>query len=335
MLLGRQTWMFEQPPAIISTGIVGGPFEAQGNIADDFDLFFSDQWMEEKTFEQAHRHLIYEASKIATEKANLSFEDINVFLHGDLINQLTPTNFAASDFDIPFLGMFNACATSMEGLALSASILSQSNANYVLTGAASHHAAAERQFRYPTEYGSQKPETSQWTVTGSGIALLAKQGNGPKVTSATVGKVIDRDMTDPFNMGGAMAPAAFDTINTHLLERGVQADYYDFIITGDLGKIGRNLCYEMLLQQNHQMSENQLLDCGLIIYKPSQPVFSGGSGTACSSVVTYGHFIQQLNKKLCNKILVVATGALLSPLTVQQKETIPCIAHAVSIENND
>ncbi|UOQ48031.1 stage V sporulation protein AD [Gracilibacillus caseinilyticus] len=333
MITGKQTWLYDTPPTIISTGVVGGPFEEQGNIPNDFDYFYTDQWMDEKSFELAHQHMIEDACHYAIDKANLDLSDIQFFLHGDLINQLTPSNFAARGLAIPYLGLFNACATSMEGLALSALIMSQMQAEYVITGAASHNSAVERQFRYPTEYGSQKPDSSQWTVTGAGVAILAKNGTGPKVTSATIGKVVDRQLKDPFNMGGAMAPAAYDTITQHLKDRNITADYYDYIITGDLAKYGRDICLDLLTKDNYHIQESQFIDCGLTVYKPDQPVFAGGSGPACSAVVTYGHFVKKLMQGECNKILVVATGALLSPLTVQQKQTIPCIAHAVSIEN--
>ncbi|SER98289.1 stage V sporulation protein AD [Gracilibacillus ureilyticus] len=333
MLQGKATWTFKNPPVIVSTGTVGGPFEEQGNIADDFDLFFSDQWMEEKSFEQAHSHLIEEASTIALKKANVSKDKVNFFLHGDLINQITPTNFAARELKIPYLGLFSACATSMEGLAISSLFVSEGNADYALTGAASHNSAAERQFRYPTEYGSQKPDTSQWTVTGAGMALVAKDGEGPRVTSATIGKVIDEGMTDPFNMGGAMAPAAFDTITQHFNDRNVDETYYDLIITGDLAKYGRLICLDLFSKNQRPIDESKFKDCGLMVYKDDQSVFAGASGPACSAIVTYGHLLKKLMKNEYQRILVVATGALLSPLTVQQKQSIPCIAHAVSIEN--
>ncbi|WP_058306949.1 stage V sporulation protein AD [Gracilibacillus massiliensis] len=333
MISGKQTMVFESPPSILSTGVVGGPFEELGNIPTDFDYFYSDQWMDEKSFELAHQHMIEDACHYAIEKANLETSDIQFFLHGDLINQLTPSNFAAKNLAIPYLGLFSACATSMEGLALSALIINQMKTGYIITGAASHNSAVERQFRYPTEYGSQKPDTSQWTVTGAGVAIISSNGSGPKVTSATIGKVVDRELKDPFNMGGAMAPAAYDTITRHLKDRNLEADYYDYIITGDLAKIGRDICLDLFEQNKININRNQFVDCGLTIYKPEQQVFAGASGAACSAIVTYGHFFNKLKKGECDRILVVATGALLSPLTVQQKQTIPCIAHAVSIEN--
>lgn len=332
MIQGKQTWVFQNAPSIIATGTVGGPDEAAGNIPEAFDQLYDDLWLEKDSFELAHQQMIEDASNHAVKKANIELSDVQFFLHGDLINQITPSNFAARNLAIPYLGLFNACATSMEGLALSALIMDQGNASYVLTGAASHYSSTERQFRYPTEYGSQKPDTSQKTVTGAGVALLGFEKNRPRVTSATIGKVIDRELTDPFNMGGAMAPAAFDTINRHLADRNIDHSYYDYIITGDLAKIGRERCLDLFTKDGTMIDERKFVDCGLTIYKPSQQVFAGGSGAACSSVVTYGHFIKKMINKECSKILVVATGALLSPLSVSQKQTIPCIAHAVSIE---
>ncbi|QDP40009.1 stage V sporulation protein AD [Radiobacillus deserti] len=333
MLTGQSTWTFDQQPVIISTGTVGGPFEANGNIKDDFDYLFDDLWMNQDSFEKAHKVLLEKASQTALDKAGVSKDDVQFFLGGDLINQITPTSFAARTLGIPYFGLFGACSTSMEGLALSALMINSQAANYVLTGASSHNAAVEKQFRYPTEYGAQKPPTSQWTVTGGGAALLSQKGDGPKVTSATIGKVVDQGITDPMNMGGAMAPAAVETIETHLADRGITASYYDLIITGDLAQIGRDIALGLFEKNGTKINPDSFVDCGLTIYKEGQPVLAGASGAACSAVVTYGHFLNRLKKGELEKILVVATGALLSPMTTQQKESIPCIAHAVSIEH--
>ncbi|MRH41850.1 stage V sporulation protein AD [Aquibacillus halophilus] len=333
MLTGHRTWIFENKPVIISTGTVGGPFEAEGNIAKDFDLLHSDMWLEQDSFEKAHKIMMDESCQKAIEKADLQKEQIQFFLGGDLINQITPTSFAAKTLGAPYLGLFGACSTSMEGLALSAFLINGKGANYILTGASSHNAAVEKQFRYPTEYGSQKPPTAQWTVTGAGTALVSDKGVGPQITSATIGKVIDMGLSDPFNMGGAMAPAAVDTIEAHFHERGVDASYYDLIITGDLAHIGREIAIDLFKKHGTTINEEKFVDCGLTIYREDQPVQAGASGAGCSAVVTYGHFLNRMNKGELNKILVVATGALLSPLTVQQNQSIPCIAHAVSIEN--
>src|SRR5690625_477427 len=289
-------------------------------------------WLKQSSFEKAQQMMMEEAAQIAVKKMEIEEKQVQFFISGDLINQITPTSFAAKTIDIPYFGLFSACATSMEGLALAAFFINANGANYILSGSSSHNATAERQFRYPTEYGGQKPPTAQWTVTGAGCVLLAKSGVGPVVTTATIGKVIDMGLTDPFNMGGAMAPAAADTIIRHLTDRNIDASYYDLIITGDLGKVGREASYDLLKQQGIQINDKQYVDCGLTIYKDDQPVQAGASGAACSAVVTYGHYLNQMKQGKLKRILLVATGSLHSPMSVQQKQTIPCIAHAVSID---
>jgi len=335
MLVGRQTWTFPNEPKIIATGTVGGPFEAKGKLKNDFDYLFDDTWMGEQSFEKAQKTLMERSVDIALHQANVTKNDVNFLLSGDLINQITPSNFAAEKIGIPFLGLFSACATSTEGLGLAALMVNTNYANYVVTGTASHNSAAERQYRYPTEYGGQKPPTAQWTVTGAGSAVVAKQGNGPSITSATIGKVVDYKITDPFNMGAAMAPAAVDTIIAHLNDRKIEPTYYDYIVTGDLGKIGQNISYQLLKDSGVNIAKDNYIDCGTMIYADDQPVNAGGSGTACSAVVTYGHLLNRLKNGEFKRMLVVATGSLHSPMSVQQKESIPCIAHAVSIERTN
>ncbi|MCG3420046.1 stage V sporulation protein AD [Oceanobacillus jordanicus] len=333
MLVGHQTWAFENTPVILTTGTVGGPFEAQGKISNDFDILHDDMWLKQASFEKAQQMMMEEACQLAIKKSSIEKEQVQFFISGDLINQITPTSFAAKTMGLPYLGLFSACSTSMESLALSASIINGDGANYILSGTSSHNAAAEKQFRYPTEYGGQKPPTAQWTVTGAGCALIAKEGNGPIVTSATIGKIVDMGLTDPFNMGGAMAAAAVDTIETHLKERDLEPSYYDLIITGDLGHIGREVSLDLFKKHNVKITEDNYVDCGLTIYRGGQPVLAGASGPACSAIVTYGHFLNLIKQGKLNRILVVATGSLHSPMSVQQKDPIPCIAHAVSIES--
>ncbi|NNU91485.1 stage V sporulation protein AD [Anoxybacillus sp. CHMUD] len=332
MMKGHRTWVFENRPVIIATATVGGPFEANGDIADDFDLLHEDLWLGEDSYEKAHKVLFEEAFFQAMKKARIEKEQVQFIISGDLINQMTPSSFAARTLSTPYLGVFGACSTSMEALALSAFIVNYGGAKYILTGAASHNAAVEKQFRYPTEYGGQKPPTAQWTVTGAGVALVGSEGDGPRITSATIGRVVDMGLTDPFNMGGAMAPAAVDTIEAHLRDMQVDASYYDLIVTGDLGKIGRTVSLDLLRKNGMELEEERYQDCGLIIYREGQPVLSGGSGAGCSATVVYGHLLNRMKRGEIKRMLVVATGALLSPLTFQQGETIPCIAHAVAIE---
>lgn len=336
MLTGKQSWLFSNKPIILETGVTGGPFEANGTLASDFDLLYKDLWIEQESYEKAHRILLEQAVEIAFFKSKVNKEDVQFFLAGDLINQITPTSFAARTNEIPYFGLFGACSTSMEGLALAAFIVNYGGANMVLTGASSHNAAAERQFRYPVEYGGQKPPTAQWTITGAGVALVTslqeRTGPFPRITSATIGKVVDMGLKDPFNMGGAMAPAAADTILAHFRDTGSQPDEYDLIATGDLGEVGSNAAYDLLTQKGCQIEKEKFKDCGLMIYKDEQPTLAGGSGAGCSAVVLYGHLLNEMKKGKYKKILLVATGALLSPLSVQQKDSIPCIAHAVAIE---
>ena len=335
MLQGKQSWIFQNHPMILSTGVAGGPFEGNGNLAEDFDILHEDLWMGMDSYEKAHRHMIEEAAEVALKKSNLEKDNLQFFLAGDLINQITPTSFAARTLQLPYMGLFGACSTSMEGLALASFLINYQGAEYILTGASSHNAAVEKQFRYPTEYGGQKPPTAQWTVTGAGVAILAKNKPGfglPVTTSATIGKVVDMGISDPFNMGGAMAPAAVDTITAHLRDLKRPPSYYDLIVTGDLGRVGHETAYDLLQTNGVIFSREQFKDCGLLIYKEDQPVHSGGSGAGCSATVLYGHLLNQMRSGVYKKILLVATGALLSPLTFQQQESIPCIAHAVSIE---
>ncbi len=332
MLKGKQTWIFENKPVIIASAAVGGPFEAAGKLAQDFDILHDDIWLGQDSFEKAEKILLKEAAEKAIEKSGVKKEDINFFISGDLLNQIISSSFTARDLGIPYLGVFGACSSAMEGLAIAANLINSKSAIHTVSGASSHNAAAEKQFRYPTEYGSQKPPTAQWTVTGAGAAVLGQQGKGPKVTSATMGKVIDMGISDPFNMGAAMAPAAVDTIETHFKNMNLDPTYYDLIATGDLGQVGHTIAKDMFKEHGFKMPDSIFTDCGLLIFKKEQPVMAGGSGCGCSATVTFGHLLNRMRKGELKKILVIATGALLSPLSYQQKESIPCIAHAVSIE---
>ena len=332
MLKGHQTWVFNSKPVIISSSAVGGPFEAQGNLAEDFDILHDNIWLGQDSYEKAEKKLLEQACETSIQKAGLKKEDIQFFLSGDLMNQIISSSFAARTLGAPFLGIFGACSSSMQGLALGSLLVDSKAAKYVLAGASSHNASAEKQFRYPTEYGSQKPPTAQWTVTGAGTALLSDEGEGPRVTSATIGRVIDMGVSDPFNMGAAMAPAAVDTIQAHFRDLNIDPSYYDIIATGDLGTIGHKIAGDLLIKHGLKIPPEIFTDCGIMIYKKDQPVMAGGSGCGCSATVTYGHFLNRMKKGELKRILIVATGALLSPISYQQKESIPCIAHAVSIE---
>ncbi|HZG76783.1 MAG TPA: stage V sporulation protein AD [Paenibacillus sp.] len=334
MKRGKQTWRFEDAPVILARAAVVGPVEGEGPLGADFDIVHEDLFIGEKSWEKAERKLLEEAALLATQKAGIPIDEVDLFIGGDLLNQIVSATFASRTFGIPYLGVFGACSTSMESLALAALAVSSGNADRVLAGTSSHNCTAEKQFRYPTEYGSQKPPTAQNTVTGAGAALVTRYGEGPRITAATIGRVVDLGITDPFNMGAAMAPAAVDTISAHLNDMEVSPGYYDLIVTGDLAAVGASMAKELFAKNGVPIGETVYDDCGLLMYdREKQQVFAGGSGCACSATVTYGHLLKRLERGELNRILVVATGSLLSPLTVQQKESIPCIAHAVAIES--
>ncbi len=332
MLQGR-TWIFPNTPTIAASAAVGGPFEAQGPLADDFDILHGDLWLGQDSFEKAEKKLLEQAGERAIDKAGFKKADIDFYLAGDLMNQVISSSFSARTLAVPYLGIFGACSTSMESLALGSLIVDGGFANKVLIGTSSHNASVEKQFRYPTEYGSQKPPTAQWTVTGAGAAVVTTfNGSGIKVTSATIGRVVDMGIQDPFNMGVAMAPAAVDTIEAHFRDLRISPTEYDLILTGDLGQVGHQIAGDLLQKHGLKIPVDRFGDCGLLIYREDQPVLAGASGCACAACVVFGHIFNRMRRNELRKVLIIATGALLSPISYQQKESIPCIAHAVAIE---
>lgn len=330
-ITGRQTWKFQNALYVQSTGTAVGPIEADGPLGEYYDHCYKDLYCEQDNWEMAERHLMTQAIDQCLAKANVQSHEIDLFLAGDLLNQNITSNYVARKQSIPFLCMFGACSTSMETLSVGAALLDGGFANKVVAATSSHNATAERQFRYPTEYGGQKPDTATYTVTGGGAILISKEPSLVKITSATIGKVVDYGVKNPYDMGSAMAPAAADTIQQHLKDLNRTPEDYDLIVTGDLSGIGTPILRELLKEEEIDISGVHN-DCGLMIYRPDQEVFAGGSGCACSAVVTFGYLIEQLKKGKYKRILVVATGALLSPVMIQQKETIPTIAHGVVFE---
>ncbi|WP_246942351.1 stage V sporulation protein AD [Bacillus pinisoli] len=330
-LTGGQTWKFQNALYVQSTGTAVGPMEADGPLGDYFDHCFKDLYCEQENWEMAERHLMSQAIEACLTKVDTKPEDIDLFLAGDLLNQNITANYVARKQGIPFLCMFGACSTSMETLAVGSALLDGGYANKILAATSSHNATAERQFRNPTEYGGQKPDTATFTVTGGGAILVGKEPSSVKITSATIGRVVDYGVKNPYDMGAAMAPAAADTIQQHLKDLNRTPEDYDLIITGDLSGIGSPIVKELLKEEDINISGLHN-DCGLMIYRPEQEVFAGGSGCACSAVVTYSYLIDKLRERKYKRVLVVATGALLSPVMIQQKETIPTIAHGVVFE---
>lgn len=244
--LGRQTWQFENRPRIIGKSAVVGPEEGEGPLSSDFDYVYDNLEIGEKTWEKGERKLLEQASQLALINANITKEELQFFVGGDLMNQIISSSFSARKLGVPYLGVFGACSTSMETLALASMIVDSGAGDYVLAGTVSHNCTVEKQFRYPTEYGSQKPPYAQYTVTGAGCGVVSRTGDGPVVTKATIGRIMDLGIKDPFNMGSAMAPAAADTIISHFRDTGLEPGYYDLIVTGDLASVGLPITKELL-----------------------------------------------------------------------------------------
>nr|WP_246582846.1 stage V sporulation protein AD [Clostridium mobile] len=330
--MGKQTIRIDSKPRIISAFSIVGPKEGEGPLKDYFDVVVNDDLIGEDSFEKAESTLLYKAVTESIKKANLKEENIDFLFAGDLLNQLASSSFAARDMNIPFFGLYGACSTMTESLSLASMAMDGGFANHVVAATSSHFSSAERQFRFPLEFGSQRPPSAQWTVTGSGSMVLGKEGNYPYVTYVTVGKVKDYGITDANNMGAAMAPAAVSTLYNHFKDTGRNPKDYDVIATGDLGKIGKKITIELLKDYGYDISSNYI-DCGEEIFdNENQGTDSGGSGCGCSAVVYCGYLYNNMLSGKFKRVLVVSTGALMSPTSSLQGETIPGIAHAVAIE---
>ena len=414
--IGQQTLVFPSRPRVLAAAAVAGPKEAIGPLGGYWDRTYPDRLLGERSWERAERRMCLDAAVLALEKAGLEPADIDLHLGGDLMNQLTCANFTAVELDIPFLGLFAACATWAAELAVAAMVTDAGFAGRVLCTTSSHHDTAERQYRFPTELGNQRPATSQWTATGAAAAIVAGNGTGGTgsegdaaagrrgpdasaaaegspggqgsrpggaarargagdhhaagapagesqaarpgqggqaasarqsgdrggggnrqgartvhITHATFGRVIDMGLTDPFDMGSAMAPAASDTIRQHLQDTGRKPGDYGLIVTGDLARYGQQLLAQLLKEQGYD-AEGLLADCGLMLYDASQGVYAGGSGTACSGLVTAGYLLRRLEQGDLQRVLLVCTGCLHSTTTYKQGETLPTVAHAVALE---
>ncbi|MBQ6042952.1 MAG: stage V sporulation protein AD [Clostridia bacterium] len=311
---------------------VGGALEKRGPLGNMFDITAEDSYFGMDSWEQAESEMSRLSVNMLLKKASLAEKDIDVLLGGDLLNQCTATGFAANSLPVPYLGLYNACATAAEALLLGASLVSGGHAEKAVAAVSSHFCSSERQFRFPLEYGSQRPPYSQNTVTGAGAFLLERSGS-VRVTRALIGKVTEKGVTDANNMGAAMAPAAAQTLTDFLELTGERMENYDAVVTGDLGREGSALLAK-LLESGGVASADALDDCGLIVYGPEcRGVNAGGSGCGCSACVMATYFWQKLCKKEIQRMLFVGTGALLSPRTVMQKQVIPCIAHLVELES--
>lgn len=330
--VSRQTWYFSSDVRIRSAGTAVGPKEGNGPLGNEFDIVFDDNYVGEATWEKAEKKILEASINKTLEKAGLVAEDIDMILAGDLLNQIISATFASRTIQIPFIGTYGACSTSMLSLAQASALVNAGYCNLAVAACSSHNSTAEKQYRYPTEYGGQKPPTAQYTATGAGSVLVGRGGTGIRVTYATLGKIVDMGIKNPFNMGSAMAPAAADTLLAHLKDTGRKPSDYDLIVTGDLAGVGAPILVSLMKEQGYEIAP-YYNDCGLMLYRKDDPeVFSGASGCASSALVTYGHLLKEMERGKISRLLVLATGALLSPLTYQQGESIPCIAHAVAFE---
>ena len=329
--LGKQTIKFDNPPTILDTACIVGPKESDGPLAQYFDQCLTDEMWGEKSWEKAESKIIKETVNMAISKSSIPSDKIEYCFAGDLLNQCISSSFGLRELNIPFFGIFGACSTFVEGLSL-ASVFIEGGINYAICAASSHFCSSEKQFRFPLELGNQRPPTSQWTVTGAGSAIVAREGQGPFITHITSGKIVDMGIKDANNMGAAMAPAAFDTLMTHFKDTGRSPNYYDAIITGDLGHIGRDILIDLCANSGYNI-RSVYNDCGVLIFdKKNQDTHSGGSGCGCCASVFSGYFFKQLKENKIKRLLLIATGALMNSTSSQQGESIPGIAHAVSIE---
>lgn len=313
-----------------SAGIAGKK-EKEGPLGEFFDIAFNDDKLGQPSWEKAESTLQTVAVKTLLDKAQLKTDDIDVIFAGDLLNQCISSTFGLRELGIPLFGQYGACSTMAQTIALSSVFVDSGAAERAVAVTSSHFCSAERQFRLPIEYGGQRTPTAQWTVTGAGAALIEKNGNDPRINEITIGRIIDLNIKDANNMGAAMAPAAADTISRFLSDTKTTVFDYDLILTGDLGKVGSELLWELLLEKGIDISINHN-DCGCMIYDiEKQDVHAGGSGCGCSASVFCSYVMQRLCRRELRNILFIATGALMSPTSSQQGESIPGIAHLIHI----
>lgn len=333
---GKQSIQFEKPPFIIGEASICGPKEAEGPLARYFDVLSEDPTFGKDSWEEGESEMVRQAVSMAIRKAGKKKEDIRYIFAGDLLGQLIASTFGIKDMDIPTFGLYGACSTCGEGLSLAAMLVAAGYADYVVAEASSHYGSAEKQFRFPLEYGNQRPLSATWTVTGSGAFVVSSENEGRTedicITGITTGKIVDYGVKDSFNMGACMAPAAADVIYQNLNDFGIKPTYYDRIITGDLGKVGKRILIELLSANGVDITK-QHMDCGIEIFdNEEQDTHSGGSGCGCSAITLAGYIMRQLKDNVWKRVLFVPTGALLSTVSFNEGQNIPGIAHAVMIE---
>ncbi|MBR5521140.1 MAG: stage V sporulation protein AD [Oscillospiraceae bacterium] len=320
----------KKPVAITTHSCVGGKKEGQGPLGEYFDIISEDNYFGQESWEKAETEMLKRSFYTILKKRDIKPQDIDVALGGDLCNQITSTAFCYRDIPVPFLGLYGACSAMAESMVIGACLINSGGVDNALCSASSHFATAERQFRTPLDYGGKRTPTAQWTVTGAAHALLEREGKGPFITRVMFGRIADLGIKDANNMGAAMAPAAATTLKEFFTLSGEKVENYDAIYTGDLGQVGTDLLKQLLMHENIELTNHK--DCGLIIFdRESQQVQAGASGCGCSGCVLSSHILPQLEAGNLHRILFMATGALLSPTTTMQQESIPGIAHLVEI----
>lgn len=328
---GKQSFVFENMPVISAWASVVGKKEAEGPLASYFDIRQTDNYFGQKSWELAEQKMQKLAMETLLQKANAAKEDIELVLSGDLLNQCVSSSFSLRNQNIPHLGLYGACSTMAESLLLAAMVVGGGFTNNAIAMTSSHFASSERQYRFPLCYGGQRTPTAQWTVTGSGAALITANGSGPKIEACTVGTVTDLGITDANNMGAAMAPAAFATIEAHLADLNRSPEDFDLIVTGDLGQVGKELLIQLARHAGLSLA-GRLEDCGCLVFdRRKQDVHAGGSGCGCSAITLCSYLLSKLESKKYKRILFCGTGAILSPTTVQQGLPVSGVCHAVSI----
>ena len=336
MQVGKASLKFEHPAFVASWASVAGKKEGQGPLADGIDVKEQDEMFGMENWEQAESAMQKQAADLALEKGDIHRREVRYLFAGDLLGQLIATSFGTVDLEIPLFGLYGACSTMGEALSLGAMCIDAGHADRVLTLASSHYATAEKQFRFPLGYGSQRAQSASWTVTGCGAVVLERSASAPKphiaVTGITTGKLVDMGTKDSMNMGAAMAPAAWNTICQNFEDFGVDASYYDRIITGDLGALGQKALLDFMKSSGQDITGKHM-DCGLEIYdRGEQDVHAGGSGCGCAAVTLCAHIFPKLMRGEWNRVLFVPTGALLSTVSYNEGQSIPGIAHAVILE---
>ena len=317
-----------------NTATIAGPYEAKGPLAKYFDVTFDDLYYGEKSWEQAEAKMLEDTLELLLQKSKTKKENIDVVISGDLMNQITSSCYSNLKNHIPFLGIYSACATSVEGLIIASNFIDGKKVKNAIVATSSHNMSSEKQFRNPTEYGAPKPKTATLTSTGGAAFLLSNQKSSVRVESATIGKINDLEQTDPLHMGSVMAPAAADTIYTHLKDLNRDISYYDLVVTGDLGLYGKEILIDFMKEEYQLDISKHYNDCGIMLYDLEQQkeCLAGGSGPVCSALVNASMLYDYLKSGKFKKILWVATGALFSPQMVYQHQNILSIAHAVSLE---